>query len=212
VLTFALMDNHFHILAKIPKPCEVDELELVRRMRVLYGDSKTDRVLHDWEVWERKGLTFKVQAAKAALRRRMHDLSQFCKTLKETCSMSYNFRNAHSGTIWGSHFKSILLSPDYETLMSVGAYIDVRSGVGRSRPGKPRRMGDFRSLAVRRAASPCRCLQNRYRHRHRYRFGLFFYLVPNPDGDFDGFEPVCAILRIAATPDLPRLTFNPLPV
>ena len=39
--------------------------------------------------------------------------------------MSYNFRNAHSGTIWGSRFKSILLSPDYETLMSVGAYIDL---------------------------------------------------------------------------------------
>ena len=125
VLTFALMDNHFHILAKIPKPREVDDLELVRRMRVLYGGDKTDRVLHDWEVWERKGLTFKVQSAKAALRARMYDLSQFCKTLKETYSMSYNFRNAHSGTIWGSRFKSVLLSPDYETLMSVGAYIDL---------------------------------------------------------------------------------------
>jgi hypothetical protein len=34
--------------------------------------------------------------------------------------------------------------------------------VGRSRPGKPRRMGDSRSLAVRRAASPCR---GRRRHR-----------------------------------------------
>ena len=125
VLTFALMDNHFHLLAKIPKPREVDELELLRRMRVLYGDEKTDRVLHDWEVWDRKGLAFKVESAKAALRARMCDLSQFCKTLKETYSMSYNFRNAHSGTIWGSRFKSVLLSPDYETLMSVGAYIDL---------------------------------------------------------------------------------------
>jgi REP element-mobilizing transposase RayT len=125
VLTFALMDNHFHLLVKIPKYPEVDESELVRRMRVLYGDEKTDRVLHDWEVWERKGMAGKVQAAKAALRARMYDLSQFCKTLKETYSMSFNIRNAHSGTIWGSRFKSILLSPDCETLMSVGAYIDL---------------------------------------------------------------------------------------
>ena len=125
VLTFALMDNHFHILAKVPRYREVDEQELLRRMRVLYGDEKTDHVLHDWEVWERKGLTSKVLSAKASLRARMYDLSQFCKTLKESYSMSYNYRNTHSGTIWGGRFKSILLSPDYQTLMSVGAYIDL---------------------------------------------------------------------------------------
>ena len=132
VLTFALMDNHFHILVKVPKYREVDEPELLRRLRVLYGDEKTDRVLHDWEVWGRKGRVDKVLSAKAALRARMYDLSQFCKTLKESYSMSYNFRNAHSGTIWGARFKSVLLSPDYETLMSVGAYIDlnpVRAGI-----------------------------------------------------------------------------------
>ena len=39
--------------------------------------------------------------------------------------MSYNFRHAHVGTIWGSRFKSILLSPDYKTLMTVGSYIDL---------------------------------------------------------------------------------------
>ena len=39
--------------------------------------------------------------------------------------MSYNSRHTHMGTIWGSRFKSILLSPDYKTLMAVGAYIDL---------------------------------------------------------------------------------------
>jgi hypothetical protein len=39
--------------------------------------------------------------------------------------MSYNFRHAHVGTIWGSRFKSILLSPDCQTLMTVGSYIDL---------------------------------------------------------------------------------------
>lgn len=41
--------------------------------------------------------------------------------------MSYNLRHKHVGTIWGSRFKSILLSPDYKTLMAVGAYIDLNS-------------------------------------------------------------------------------------
>ena len=125
IMTFALMDNHFHILVKVPKAHEVDDVELVEKMRMLYGDAKTDRILGEWEAWERRGLVFKVDEAKAALRRRMFDLSQFCKTLKETYSMSYNFRHAHVGTIWGSRFKSILLSPDYKTLMTVGSYIDL---------------------------------------------------------------------------------------
>ena len=125
VLTFALMDNHFHILVKVPQAHEVNDVELVEKMRVLYGDVKTDRILGEWEAWDRRGLSFKVLNAQAALRRRMFDLSQFCKTLKETYSMSYNFRHAHVGTIWGSRFKSILLSPDYQTLMTVGSYIDL---------------------------------------------------------------------------------------
>lgn len=125
ILTFALMDNHFHILLKVPRAHEVDDVELVDKMRVLYGDVKTERLLGEWEAWDRRGLSFKVDDAKEALRRRMFDLSQFCKTLKETYSMSYNLRHAHVGTIWGSRFKSILLSPDYQTLMTVGSYIDL---------------------------------------------------------------------------------------
>lgn len=125
IMTFALMDNHFHMLVKVPLAHEVDDDELVAKMRVLYGDAKTDRLLREWEAWELRGLAFKADDAKAALRRRMFDLSQFCKTLKETYSMSYNNRHAHVGTIWGSRFKSILLSPDYQTLMTVGSYIDL---------------------------------------------------------------------------------------
>ncbi len=143
IMTFALMDNHFHILVKVPRAHEVDDVELVERMRVLYGDVKTDRILNEWEAWDRRGLSFKVEDAKAALRRRMFDLSQFCKTLKETYSMSYNFRHAHVGTIWGSRFKSILLSPDYQTLMTVGSYIDlnpVRAGIVEN-PGEYRWSG-----------------------------------------------------------------------
>ena len=132
VLTFALMDNHFHILLRIPKAQIVDDADLVRRMRILYGDAKTDDFLEDWERWEKKGDGARVVKAKTLLRERLFDLSQFCKTLKQHYSMSYNFRHEHSGSMWGSRFKSLILSPDYETLMTVGAYIDlnpVRAGV-----------------------------------------------------------------------------------
>ena len=132
VLTFTMLDNHFHLMVKVPCVQPVDDIELVRRMRVLYGGFKTDRILCAWEIWEKKGLQFKVDDAKAALRRRMYDLSQFVKTFKETYSMSYNARHAHSGTIWGSRFKSMLLAKDYKTLITTGAYIElncVRAGI-----------------------------------------------------------------------------------
>ena len=125
VLTFALMDNHFHIMLRVPKALVVDDADLVRRMRVLYGDAKTDRVLEDWERWEKKGEGSRVIKAKTLLRERLFNLSEFCKTLKQHYSMSYNVRHGYTGSIWGARFKSIVLSPDYETLMTVGAYIDL---------------------------------------------------------------------------------------
>ena len=67
ILTFALMDNHFHILLKVPLAHEVDDAELVGKMRVLYGDEKTNRILGEWEAWDRRGLAFKVDDAKKIL-------------------------------------------------------------------------------------------------------------------------------------------------
>ena len=125
VLTFALMDNHFHLMLRVPQARPVDDADLVRRMRVLYGDAKTDRILLDWERWEKKGDGSRALKAKTLLRARLFDLSEFCKTLKQHYSMSYNFRHGYSGSIWGARFKSMILSPDYETLMTVGAYIDL---------------------------------------------------------------------------------------
>ncbi|MCC5805020.1 MAG: transposase [Opitutales bacterium] len=41
VLTFCVMSNHFHILARVdPAAKEVADAELVRRFRVLYGEEK----------------------------------------------------------------------------------------------------------------------------------------------------------------------------
>ena len=125
VLTFALMDNHFHIMLRVPKAQSVDDVDLVRRMRILYGDAKTDLILEDWERWEKKGDGSRVIKAKTLLRERLFDLSEFCKTLKQHYSISYNVRHDYSGSIWGARFKSMILSPDYETLMTVGAYIDL---------------------------------------------------------------------------------------
>lgn len=132
VYTYALMDNHFHLLVRVPRKEEVSEGELVRRVRALYGEERSARVFEQWAKWAAKGLGSRVAEAKARLRARMSDLSQFCKTFKEAYTQDYNRRHDNTGTIWEGRFKSMLLEGSYRALMTVGGYIHlnpVRAGM-----------------------------------------------------------------------------------
>lgn len=124
VLTFAVMSNHFHLLVRVPEGHEVSDEELERRVRALYGDARADRLFARWERWRATGAESAVEEAKARLRARMHDLSQFCKTLKESFTMDYNRRTGNVGGIWGGRFRSVLVAPEAAALLSVGAYVD----------------------------------------------------------------------------------------
>lgn len=123
IYTYAIMDNHFHLLVRVQKPRKVDDSELRLRVRALYGDSRADKVFKKWENWEFFGLFAKVDDEKTRLRARMYDLSQFCKTFKETYTQGYNKRTENTGTIWEGRFKSNLVEPSSRALLAVAAYI-----------------------------------------------------------------------------------------
>ena len=131
VYSHALMDNHFHLLIRVPRPTEVSDDELSRRVTALYGSVRAARLFEKWDAWTRKGKEWRVADEKQRLRARMHDLSQFCKTFKETFTQDYNKRHDNTGTIWEGRFKSILLEGSEGALMAVAAYIHlnpVRAG------------------------------------------------------------------------------------
>jgi len=115
ILTYALMRNHFHILVEVPRWVEVDEAEIIRRMRAIYTDEQMQVFLAQWELWRRQDQEKLVQAElEKLLRRRMYDISGFMKTLKQRYSMSYNGRHDRDGTLWCSRFRSVLVViPDY---------------------------------------------------------------------------------------------------
>ena len=121
--TYAVMSNHFHLLIRVPRRQEVSDKELLRRMEALYGTPKFLKVLEKWEKWTAKKQEGRVEEEKARLRARMYDLSQFCKTFKETYSQDYNRRHDNTGSIWEGRFKSILLEGSWRTLMTVAGYI-----------------------------------------------------------------------------------------
>ena len=123
VYTYAVMSNHFHLLVRVPRKREVSDKDLEKRMLALYGSGKFNKILEKWAKWTKKGMPELVEDEKARLRKRMFDLSQFCKTFKESYTQDYNKRHGNTGTIWEGRFKSILLEGSFRALATVAGYV-----------------------------------------------------------------------------------------
>jgi putative transposase len=152
VITFALMGNHFHILARVPEKVAADALvtdqELFRRVEKLDGPKKAAflAALHPDAVravaLEQDGRPLDPVADETAVCRwqkvreayvvRMHDVSQFMKLFKERCSAWFNKEFTTFGTLWAERFKSLIVQNRAEVIRAVALYIDlnpVRAGL-----------------------------------------------------------------------------------
>ncbi|NCD32751.1 MAG: hypothetical protein EOL87_04955 [Spartobacteria bacterium] len=132
VLTYALMTNHVHILVEEPnRNAEVSDEELIRRLRCLYGVVGAKEILARWELWIERGMVDAVEEDKARYRRRMHDISEFMKQIKQRFVSWYHRRYETCGTIWQDRFRSVLVE-DGSALRTTAAYIEmnpVRAGI-----------------------------------------------------------------------------------
>ena len=135
VLSFALLDNHFHLFVKVPDRESVpsmDDLEFRLRLEALYGVERTERLFARWERWEANGRGEEVALERDRLLRRMYDLGQFMKTLKEWHSRQYREKHGWEGTLWRGRYKSILVCESYLALRTLALYIamnPVRAGI-----------------------------------------------------------------------------------
>ncbi len=134
IVTFAIMSNHFHILAFVPAPgsVKVTEAMLLERVAVLYGPGEAKEMQKQWKEWRDLGLGRLVEKEQEKLRMRMGDVSVFMKELKQRATICYNARHGREGTMWEGRFKSVLIEPDSDALEAVAAYIDlnpVRAGM-----------------------------------------------------------------------------------
>jgi hypothetical protein len=122
VLTYVVLDNHFHLLVRVPPPIMLRDHELVERYRALYPHRP--RLVQEVESALREGGT-EAEEMRARLLARMHDVSMFLKEIKQRFTMWFNARHKLYGTIWAERFKSILVESDASVLQTVGAYIDL---------------------------------------------------------------------------------------
>ena len=139
VLDYCVMDNHFHLLVKVPKRREVPDGELDERMRILYGEAKADRIFARWKLLAAAGGSAAVERERNALRKRMYDLSEFMKTFKQRFSLWFCSNHGNlEGTIWQGPFHSVLVEGRRDALGAVSSYIalnPVRAGLVRD-PGE----------------------------------------------------------------------------
>ena len=134
VADYCVMDNHFHILVKVPGREEVDDAELDRRVAVLYGEVKANAIFRRWkDLADAEGGDAVVRRERDLLRARMYDISGFMKTLKQRFSLWYTTHHGNlEGSIWQGRFHSTLVENSACALSAVSAYIDrnpVRAGI-----------------------------------------------------------------------------------
>ena len=136
VLTHCVMSNHFHILLEVPAPppdrgASWSDRKFLKHLEGLYSPVELGAIA--WKLRElRKHST---QDAAVAFReryfRRMWDLSQFMKTLKQRFTRWFNRNHGRKGTLWEERFKSVLVE-DGHAARTMAAYIDlnpVRAGI-----------------------------------------------------------------------------------
>jgi REP element-mobilizing transposase RayT len=134
ILTYCLMSNHFHVLVRVPEKRVISDVELLRRFKVLYP-KPTKYQTAEFARLEKALLEGNADAVaiRERLLARMHDLSEFMKTVKQRFSIWYNRNHsARRGTLWMERFKSVLVEGSGNPLQIMAAYIDlnpVRAGL-----------------------------------------------------------------------------------
>ena len=141
VITYAILDNHFHILLHVPERQEVSDEQFIRRLGCLYGEREAGRIDRKLAGLRKKDAHQEAEELRAGYTYRMYSLSEYMKTLKQRFTQDFNDRHDRRGTLWEERYKSLLVEPDtgfgrglqnLGALATVAAYIDlnaVRAGL-----------------------------------------------------------------------------------
>ena len=133
VLTWTILSNHFHVLLEVPPApaAPLGDAEILARCGSLYSKAQMVEVEAEFAEAQRMGGPV-LQAWRARFLKRMWDLSEFMKTLKQKFTLWFNRSHDRVGTLWESRFRSIVVEGSWKALLSVAAYIDlnaVRAGL-----------------------------------------------------------------------------------
>ncbi|MEM9479951.1 MAG: transposase [Verrucomicrobiota bacterium] len=139
VVTFCVMGNHFHLLVEVPKRPSEEEMPgedwLIEHVTGSYGVKRARELREEFKLLRKMGGMdgeAKIQKIMEGYFKRMWDVSQFMKTLKQRFTQWFNKRHNRRGTLWEDRFRSVLVDGEGEALIATAAYIDLnplRAGI-----------------------------------------------------------------------------------
>jgi len=172
ILTYCIMSNHFHILLRVPERPDsavLDEEEVLRRLGKIWKENKVENLKATFANMREISVEGDVLVERELdrFRRRMFDLSEFMKDVKQRFSTWFNQTNERKGTLFEERFKSVIVQDGHVTdpadylwcgySRAVGGNKDRRQGL-RTIMTDPR---DTRPLTPR--AHPWKNVAKRYR-------------------------------------------------
>ncbi len=136
VVTYCLMENHFHLLVRVPQR-DVQEPLTEQRLRqllpLIYRRRELRDAVEELDRAAEQDATGKWTAEiLARYQARRFSLSLFLKELKQRYTRWHNRRHSRTGTLWENRFRSVLVERDETALLTIAAYIDlnpVRAGI-----------------------------------------------------------------------------------
>ena len=133
VLAYCVMSNHFHLLLEVPPMPDggLSDAELLKRLSATSTEAFVAEVAKELAQARAAGNEDAVAAIHARFTYRMHNLSEFMKTLLQRFTRWFNRTHERSGTLWEERYKSVIVE-DGIAARTMAAYIDlnpVRAGI-----------------------------------------------------------------------------------
>ncbi len=132
VLTYCIMSNHFHVLVEVVEPKKLTEDEVLSCVAALYPAKFVMSLKRELDGFRHAGLPDSAQKLLDSFTRRMWNLSNFMKSIKQRFSTFYNRNNSRKGTLWEERFRSIIVEGEESALLTMALYIDlnpIRAGI-----------------------------------------------------------------------------------
>ena len=133
ILSYCLMSNHIHLLLEVPPmPAEgISDAELLKRLSAIQTEAFVAVVAKELADARKAGNAALVPEIHARFTYRMHDLSEFMKTVLQRFTRWFNRTYNRTGTLWEERYKSVIVESG-GAARTMAAYIDlnpVRAGM-----------------------------------------------------------------------------------
>ena len=111
VLTYCVMDNHFHVLVEVPRRPEVlpTAEEVIAKLKRMTGEHFVGMVEQQVAGYRVAGDAVGEAAFLERYHCRMWDVSAFMRGVKQRFTQWYNGRMKRKGTLWEDRFKSVVV-------------------------------------------------------------------------------------------------------